>query len=67
MLDDFVLGDKLVEGGNGVVYRTRQRDPARDVIVKVTRAQHRDNAVARERFLRLGRHGALSKSPHAMA
>ncbi|HEU4728255.1 MAG TPA: protein kinase [Kofleriaceae bacterium] len=51
-LGDFVLIEKIGEGGYGAVYRCQQRGLQRSAVIKVLHARQRDSEVARERFQR---------------
>jgi WD40 repeat protein/serine/threonine protein kinase len=64
-LGEFVLGERLGEGGHGVVYRAHQPALARDVVIKVLRTQRRDSPVAQERFLREAQLASLLDHPYA--
>src|SRR5215468_707382 len=51
-LGDFTVGEKLGEGGYGVVYRAEQRALGREAVVKVLRARHGTSEPLVQRFLR---------------
>jgi serine/threonine protein kinase len=52
-------------GGYAVVYRSEQRAPQRDVVVKVQRASRRLNDATRERFLLEAQLASLLDHPYA--
>jgi serine/threonine protein kinase/WD40 repeat protein len=52
VLGEFTVGDKLGEGGHGVVYRAEQRTLGREAVVKILRARHGTSEVRVQRFLR---------------
>ena len=54
-LGDFTVGDKLGEGGYGVVYRAEQRTLGREAVIKVLHARFRLSDTAVRRFLREAR------------
>ena len=51
-LGDFTVGDKLGEGGYGVVYRAEQRTLGREAVIKVLHARHGTDEALVARFLR---------------
>ncbi|MBS2024165.1 MAG: hypothetical protein JST92_17320 [Deltaproteobacteria bacterium] len=65
VLGDFVLRERLGEGGFGAVYRAEQPRLSREAVVKVLRARHVHNAEARERFVREARLAGRFEHPFA--
>jgi tRNA A-37 threonylcarbamoyl transferase component Bud32 len=61
-LGRYVLGEKIGAGGMGVVYRAHDPELARDVAIKVLRADAADDAVASQRMLREAR--AMARVAH---
>src|SRR5262245_22709949 len=51
-LGDFTVGEKLGEGGYGVVYRAEQRTLGREAVIKVLHARHGTDSAHIRRFLR---------------
>jgi WD40 repeat protein/serine/threonine protein kinase len=65
MLGEFVLRERIAEGGYGVVYRCEQPLLKRDVVVKVLHERRRHNDVARDRFLREAQLASQLDHPYA--
>ncbi|HUH01476.1 MAG TPA: serine/threonine-protein kinase, partial [Kofleriaceae bacterium] len=63
-LGDFVIEEKIGEGGFGVVYRATQPALEREAVIKVLRAD-RVSAAATERFLREARLASRIDHPYA--
>jgi WD40 repeat protein/tRNA A-37 threonylcarbamoyl transferase component Bud32 len=51
-LGDFTVGEKLGEGGQGVVYRAEQRVLRRAAVIKILHARHGTDEAVVSRFLR---------------
>ncbi|MBN8723685.1 MAG: SUMF1/EgtB/PvdO family nonheme iron enzyme [Acidobacteria bacterium] len=51
-LGDFLIKEKLGEGGFGTVYKTRQITLARDAVIKILHTRHRTDPQIIERFKR---------------
>jgi WD40 repeat protein/tRNA A-37 threonylcarbamoyl transferase component Bud32 len=64
-LGDFVVVERLGEGGHGVVYRAEQPTLGRDAVVKVLHERHRDRGETVERFLREARLASKLDHPYA--
>ena len=64
-LGEFVLGDKLGEGGFGTVYRAQQRTLDRAAVVKTLRRSLADDALAIERFTLEARLASRFDHPYA--
>ena len=64
-LGDFVLREKLGEGGFGSVYRADQPRLQREAVVKVLRARHDGNPEVRQRFVREARLAGRFDHPFA--
>src|SRR5262249_34702312 len=63
-LGDFVIREKLGEGGFGVVYRAEQLTLAREAVLKVLHAKHRANNEVIERFMREARLASRLEHPY---
>jgi WD40 repeat protein len=62
-LGDFTVGERLGEGGQGVVYHATQRGLDRDAVIKVLHAGARDSTI--ERFLREAQIASRLDHPYA--
>src|SRR6478736_3419403 len=65
VLGDFVLGEKLGEGGFGTVYRARQRSLDRPAVIKVIRRSLAVRKEAIERFVLEAKLAASFDHPYA--
>lgn len=63
-IGDYVLGEKLGEGGFGAVYLAHQKQLGREAVLKILRARHA-GAEARGRFLREARLASRFDHPFA--
>src|SRR6185437_3617401 len=63
-LGDFVVREKIGEGGNGVVFRAEQRALGREAVVKVLRGRHASDLVV-ARFLREAQLASKIDHPYA--
>ena len=61
---EFVLRERIGEGGFGVVYRASQRPLDREAVVKVLHARLHASASATERFLREARLASKLDHPY---
>ncbi|WFB36394.1 serine/threonine-protein kinase [Kiritimatiellota bacterium B12222] len=61
--DHFENTTPFKEGGGGVLYRTRDRNLNREVILKLLKEEHRDSPDVTRRFLREARVTALLQHP----
>jgi serine/threonine protein kinase len=59
----FLDQTKFTEGGGGVLYRAKDSNLNRNVIVKLLKEEHRDNSDVTRRFLREARVTALIQHP----
>jgi WD40 repeat protein/tRNA A-37 threonylcarbamoyl transferase component Bud32 len=64
-LGDFVVVERLGEGGHGVVYRAEQVVLGREAVIKVLHERHRDRPETIERFLREARLASRLDHPYA--
>ncbi len=64
-LGDFVLRDRIGEGGNGAVYRAEQPLLGRLAVVKVLHHRLRSSEVALQRFMREAKLASLLDHPYA--
>ncbi|TMQ12641.1 MAG: serine/threonine protein kinase [Deltaproteobacteria bacterium] len=64
-LGDFVVVERLGDGGHGVVYRAEQRALGREAVIKVLHERHRDRPETVERFLREARLASRLDHPYA--
>ena len=64
-LGDFVVAEKIGEGGFGSVYRAHQPLLDRPAVIKVLHIRHRATAAATERFLREARLASRLDHPYA--
>jgi WD40 repeat protein/tRNA A-37 threonylcarbamoyl transferase component Bud32 len=64
-LGDFVVVERLGEGGHGVVYRAEQPLLGREAVIKVLHERHRDRAETIHRFLREARLASRLDHPYA--
>ncbi|HEX4423176.1 MAG TPA: protein kinase, partial [Kofleriaceae bacterium] len=64
-LGEFILGERIGGGAQGVVYRAYQPKLDRDAVIKVLRPQNQDNLVAQERFLREAKLASSLDHPYA--
>ena len=64
-LGEFILREKIGEGGCAVVYRCEQPALKRDVVVKVLHARRRRNDASQERFFREAQLASRLDHPYA--
>jgi serine/threonine protein kinase len=64
MLGEFIIREKLGEGGFGIVYRAEQLTLAREAVIKVLHAKHRSNRRVIERFMREARLASRLEHPY---
>jgi WD40 repeat protein/predicted Ser/Thr protein kinase len=64
-LGDFVVVERLGEGGFGVVYRAEQRLLGRDAVIKVLHERHRERPDTIQRFLREAKLASRLDHPYA--
>jgi WD40 repeat protein/serine/threonine protein kinase len=64
-LGDFVLREKIAEGGGGAVYRSEQPALKREVLVKVLHPREKGDGVALERFKREAQLASRLDHPYA--
>ena len=64
-LGEFILREKIGEGGGGTIYRCFQPSLRRDAVIKVLREPRRGNDTAPERFLREARLASQLDHPYA--
>lgn len=64
-LGEFVLRERIDEGGFGAVYRCEQPVLGREAVIKVLRQELRDGAVAIERFKREAQLASRLDHPYA--
>lgn len=64
-LGDFLLGEEIDHGGCGTIYLARQRSLERDVVVKVLRADKRNDRILKARFLREAKLASMLEHPYA--
>src|SRR4030095_17023061 len=64
-LGEFVLRDRIGEGGFGAVYRCEQPALGREAVVKVLHHRLRGNQVVRQRFLREAKLASRLDHPYA--
>src|SRR5213079_207230 len=62
---EFVLRERIGEGGYGAVYRCEQPALGREAVVKVLHHKLRGNDVVRQRFLREARLASRLDHPYA--
>jgi WD40 repeat protein/tRNA A-37 threonylcarbamoyl transferase component Bud32 len=64
-LGDFVVIERIGEGGHGVVYRAKQPVLGREAVIKVLHERHRDRPGTIQRFLREARLASRLDHPYA--
>src|SRR5262245_32591556 len=64
-LGDFVVVERLGEGGHGVVYRAEQPVLRREAVIKVLHERHRDRPETIQRFLQEARLASRLDHPYA--
>src|SRR5256885_15690731 len=64
-LGDFVVKERIGEGGFGAVYRAEQPALGREAVIKVLHAKHRKKDVIIQRFLREARLASKLDHPYA--
>ncbi|HEY0988388.1 MAG TPA: serine/threonine-protein kinase, partial [Kofleriaceae bacterium] len=64
-LGDFVVVERLGEGGHGVVYRAEQPVLGREAVIKVLHERHRDRPETIQRFLREAQLASRLDHPYA--
>ncbi|HSS01663.1 MAG TPA: serine/threonine-protein kinase, partial [Kofleriaceae bacterium] len=64
-LGDFIVVERLGEGGHGVVYRAEQPVLGREAVIKVLHERHRDRPETIQRFLREAQLASRLDHPYA--
>src|SRR5512144_1369646 len=64
-LGEFVLGERIGQGGSAKVYRSKEPRLGREVVVKVLNEELQDDDEARQRFLREAQLASRLDHPHA--
>src|SRR4051794_19117522 len=65
VLGEFVLRERIDEGGHAIVYRCEQPLLNRDVVIKVLRGRRQRNDASQERFLREAQLASRLDHPYA--